>query len=275
VGLASLIVFTPDSLSERQNAENELNSPQILPYYQNYLKDFNAQNLPENIREKVVDLHFQKEGLSRLHKAVPNADGKYLKDDIAYPVMITKTPSGWFGLIIASLIAAYLSTIATHLNWGASYLVNDFYRRFLRKNASDKELKEVAILCTVLLAFFGGLVSLTVMDNATQAFDILLLSGAGTGAVYLLRWFWWRINAVTEIVAMAAAFVMSIVMVFVVPDGCLATDVLDHGTMRLLVTVGVVTAVGRLTVFIQSLKTSKLCALSTNSRSPADPGGVG
>lgn len=250
VGLASLIVFTPDSISDRQNAENELNNPQILPYYQNYLKDFNAQNLPENIRQKVVDLHFQKEGLSSLHKAVPKADGKYLKDDIAYPVMITKTPSGWFGLIIASLIAAYLSTIATHLNWGASYLVNDFYRRFLRKNASDKELKKVAILCTVLLAFFGGLVSLTVMDNATQAFDILLLSGAGTGAVYLLRWFWKRINAQTEIAAMVSAFVMSVVMVFVIPDGCLKTNVLDHNTMRLLITVLIVTVVWLVTVFV-------------------------
>lgn len=250
VALASLVIFKPDSPDVQAAAAQELQKPEIAPLYAKVLQDFNTSEVPAEVRENIVKLHFQKEGLTSIHEAFPNADARYLKNDAAYPIMVTKTGSGWLGLIIASLIAAYMSTIATHLNWGASYLVNDFYKRFVEPGASDKRLTRVAYLCTIVLAVCGGLVSLTVMDNATQAFDILLLSGAGTGAVYLLRWFWWRINAVTEIVAMAAAFVMSIVMVFVVPDGCLANDVLDHGTMRLLVTVAVVTAVWLLTVFI-------------------------
>ncbi|MCQ2251464.1 MAG: Na+:solute symporter [Bacteroidales bacterium] len=250
VGLASLIIFQPDTAAMQQQASEQLTSPEINQYYNTYLQNYDAQAIPESIRDKVVDLHFQKEGLSTLHKAFPDAHPQYLKNDAAYPIMVTKTGAGWFGLIIASLIAAYMSTIGTHLNWGASYLVNDFYKRFVKPEASDRELKNVAILCTVVLAVLGGVVALTVMDNATQAFDILLLSGAGTGAVYLLRWFWWRINAATEISAMVSAFVMSIIMVFAVPDGCLANSVLDHSTTRLLITVTVVTIIWLATVYI-------------------------
>ncbi len=250
VGLASLIVFKPDSAEQRLMAEQELQNPEIITHYNNYLKDFDQEVLPANVRGKVLDLHFQKEGLSALHKAFPEAHAQYLKNDAAYPIMVTKTGAGWFGLIIASLIAAYMSTIGTHLNWGASYLVNDFYKRFVKPDASDHQLKRAAIICTIVLAVLGGLVALTVMDNATQAFDILLLSGAGTGAVYLLRWFWWRINAATEISAMVSAFVMSIIMVFAVPEGCLANSVLDHSTMRLLITVTVVTIIWIATVYI-------------------------
>jgi len=250
VGLASLIIFKPDTPEQRMAADAMLDSPDLSPIYQQYLKTYNPEDIPADMRDNVVDLHFQKEGLSALHRAFPEAHAQYLKDDAAYPIMVTKTGSGWFGLIIASLIAAYMSTIGTHLNWGASYLVNDFYRRFVKPDADDKALRRAAIICTMLLAVLGGLVALTVMDNATQAFDILLLSGAGTGAVYLLRWFWWRINAVTEISAMVSAFVMSIVMVFAVPDGCLANSVLDHGTMRLLITVSVVTIIWLATVLI-------------------------
>lgn len=250
VALASLVVFKSDSQEVRRLADEQLNSPQFSGYYQEYIKNFDSNVLPNDLKDKIIDLHFQKEGLSAMHKAFPDVHAQYLKNDVAYPMMVTKTGAGWFGLIIASLIAAYMSTIGTHLNWGASYLVNDFYKRFLKPDASDKELRRVAILCTFLLAFLGGLVALTVMDNATQAFDILLLSGAGTGAVYLLRWFWWRINAATEISAMVAAFLMSVIMVFAIPDGCLANSVLDHSTMRLLITVFVVSAVWLTTVFV-------------------------
>ncbi|MCR5454965.1 MAG: hypothetical protein K6F33_08275, partial [Bacteroidales bacterium] len=149
---------------------------------------------------------------------------------------------------------------------------NDFYKRFVEPDASDRRLTRVAYLCTVLLAICGGAVSLTVMDNATQAFDILLLSGAGTGAVYLLRWFWWRINAITEIVAMAAAFVISIVMVFVVPDGCLANSVLDHSTMRLLITVGVVSVVWLVAVFVSKPEKEETLRSFYQLTQPGGPG---
>ena len=272
VALASLIVFKPDSKEAMQAAENQLKSPELETYYNLMQKNFNTTEVPEDIKEKITDLHFQKQGLSSLHKAFPEANEKYLKNDAAYPMMVTKTPSGWLGLIIASLIAAYLSTIATHLNWGASYLVNDFYKRFVDKKADQKKLKKIAILCTILLAFSGGLLSLTIMDNATQAFDLLLLSGAGTGAVYLLRWFWWRINAQTEIISMAAAFIVSFIMVFCVKDGTFECAILDDHTVRLLITIAIVTVIWLITVFVTKSEDEKTLSEFYKLTMPGGPG---
>jgi len=148
--------------------------------------------------------------LSDIHAAFPNIDPTYLKQDIAYPAMISRLGPGFLGLVVASLIAAYMSTIGTHLNWGSSYAVNDFYARFVRKNASQKELVTVGRIMTVFLMIFAGYVSLTFLQNAGQAFTFLLLSGAGTGAIYLLRWFWYRVNAWTEIAGMVSASVVAI-----------------------------------------------------------------
>jgi SSS family solute:Na+ symporter len=117
---------------------------------------------------------------------------------------------GFLGLVVASLIAAYMSTIGTHLNWGSSYAVNDFYARFIRKNASQKELIGVARIMTVVLMVIAGTFSLTFLENAGQAFKFMLLSGAGTGAIYLLRWFWYRVNAWTEIAGMLGASIVAI-----------------------------------------------------------------
>ncbi|HKK11068.1 MAG TPA: sodium:solute symporter family protein, partial [Bacteroidales bacterium] len=179
--------------------------------------------------------------LASIKADFPEISNTYLKDDIAYPVMMSKLGPGWLGLVVASLIAAYMSTIGTHLNWGASYLVNDFYKRFVKPDASNRNLVLMARLTTALLMILAALVSLLFLDNATQAFDILLLSGAGTGAIYLLRWFWWRINAWTELVAMAVATIMAVVLVFGIEEGSLATAVLDHNTVRLLIVIGVTT----------------------------------
>ncbi len=143
--------------------------------------------------------------LESIKVAFPGIDPTYLKQDIAYPVMISKLGPGLLGLVVASLIAAYMSTIGTHLNWGSSYVVNDFYKRFIRKDASEKQMVTAGRICTVALMFVAGFFALTFLQDANQAFEILLLSGAGTGAIYILRWFWWRINAWTEIVAMVAA----------------------------------------------------------------------
>jgi Na+/proline symporter len=143
--------------------------------------------------------------LAQIKAEFPSIDPTYLKQDIAYPVMISKLGPGLLGLVVASLIAAYMSTIGTHLNWGSSYAVNDFYKRFIRPHAGEKELVKVARICTVLLMVLAAFFALTLLESAGQAFQILLLSGAGTGAIYILRWFWWRINAWTEIVAMVVA----------------------------------------------------------------------
>ncbi len=153
--------------------------------------------------------------LSDIKAQFPEIDPKYLKSDIAYPAMLAKIlDPGWLGIVVASLIAAYMSTIGTHLNWGSSYVVNDFYKRFVKKDASEKDMVRMGRICTVGLMVFAGTLSLTVLDSAQQGFEFLFLSGAGTGAIYLLRWFWWRINAMTEIVAMTVATGMAIWLAF-------------------------------------------------------------
>ncbi len=172
--------------------------------------------------------------LESIKAQFPAIEDQYLGHDIAYPVMLTLLSPGWLGLVIASLIAAYMSTISTHLNWGASYLVNDFYKRFVRPEADEKELVMMGRLSTVLLMVIAGLMALTFLENATQAFNILLLSGAGTGAIFLFRWFWWRINAWTEIIAMIVATINAFVLVLVVPDGYFATAYLDDFASKLL-----------------------------------------
>jgi len=153
--------------------------------------------------------------LADIKAQFPEVDPQYLKSDIAYPAMLAKILGpGWLGIVVASLIAAYMSTIGTHLNWGSSYVVNDFYKRFVKKDATEKDMVRMGRVCTVLLMVLAGTLSLTVLESATQAFDFLLLSGAGTGAIYLLRWFWWRINAITEIVAMVVATFAAIWLIF-------------------------------------------------------------
>jgi len=153
--------------------------------------------------------------LSDIKAQFPEIDPKYLKSDIAYPAMLAKILSpGWLGIVVASLIAAYMSTIGTHLNWGSSYVVNDFYKRFVKKDASEKDMVRMGRICTVGLMVLAGALSLTILDSAQKGFELLFLSGAGTGAIYLLRWFWWRINAMTEIVAMIVATFAAVWLVF-------------------------------------------------------------
>jgi len=147
--------------------------------------------------------------LSDIQARFPGISEQYLKDDIAYPAMMTLLPKGLFGLVVASLVAAYMSTIGTHLNWGASYIVNDFYKRFIKPEASEKELVRAGRYLTVILMIFTAVVALW-LQNAKQAFDILLQIGAGTGLIFIIRWFWWRINAYTEISAMVISFIAAV-----------------------------------------------------------------
>ena len=147
--------------------------------------------------------------LQDIQRALPGLDPGLLGHDIAYPAMLTLLPHGLLGLLIASLLSAYVSTMSTHLNWGASYLVNDFYRRFWRPRATEKHLVLVSRLVSALLMLAaGGVVFL--IDSAGEGFQLLLSIGAGTGLLYLLRWFWWRINAWSEIAAMLSSFVVAV-----------------------------------------------------------------
>ncbi len=152
--------------------------------------------------------------LSDLQSAFPNLPEDKLGHDVAYPAMLTLLPSGLLGLVAASLIAAFMSTMSTQVNLGASYLVNDFYHRFIQPDATDKQLVLVGRLFTIISIILGGSLGL-MLTSAGQAFDLLLMIGAGTGLIYILRWFWWRINAYTEIVAMVSSLFIAYYFNFV------------------------------------------------------------
>ncbi len=152
--------------------------------------------------------------LDSIQAAFPTVDPSIVRHDLAYPAMLVFLPSGLLGLVVASLAAAYMSTISTHLNWGASYIIDDWYRRFISPNREDRHYLRLARLATIGLIIFAGIVSLW-LENALQAFQILLQIGAGTGLVFLLRWFWWRINAWSEISAMIISFLIAVYFQFV------------------------------------------------------------
>jgi len=147
--------------------------------------------------------------LSDIESAFPNVDSSIIGHDIAYPAMLSKLPSGLLGIVLASLSAAFMSTISSHLNWGASYISIDFYKRFIYSEASEKEIVLVGRISTVFLMILAGFVALE-LNDALDAFQILLQIGAGTGSIFLLRWFWWRVNAYSEITGMSVSFLVAI-----------------------------------------------------------------
>lgn len=210
--------------------------------------------------------------LASIQSEFSNIDPEYLKDDIAYPVMLSKLGTGWLGLVVASIIAAYMSTIGTHLNWGSSYIVNDFYKRFWKPDATEKQMVAMGRLSTVILMVLAGTLSLTVLDNATQAFNILLLSGAGSGAIYLLRWFWWRINALTEIVAMIVATVVAFILVFAVDDATVANSIMDGFTMKMLIAVVLVSIAWVLTTLLTQPEDKEVLRKFYKLTKPGGPG---
>jgi SSS family solute:Na+ symporter len=152
--------------------------------------------------------------LDSIMNRFPGLDPSIVRHDLAYPAMLVLVPHGLLGLVVASLAAAYMSTISTHLNWGASYIVDDFYRRFVNPASSEKHYVAVGRIATVLLIVLASIVALW-LENAMQAFQILLQIGAGTGLIFLLRWFWWRINAWTEISAMVISFAVAVYFQFI------------------------------------------------------------
>ncbi len=156
--------------------------------------------------------------LSDIQRAFPGVDSSLIGHDIAYPAMLKFLPVGFAGLMIGGFIAANSSTILTHLNWGASYLVHDFYRRFVRPDADERHYVRAGRVATVGL-FIAGAAMVYLLDTAKTAFDIILQIGAGTGLLYLVRWFWWRVNAWSEIVAMGSSFACSIVLLLLARNG--------------------------------------------------------
>jgi len=146
--------------------------------------------------------------LDDIARTLPHVDRSLIGHDMAYPAMLRFLPAGVLGLMVAGLLAAYVSTMSTHLNWGTSYLIHDLYRRFLRPDATERHYVAMGRLVTALLMIVAAGVTY-LLDTAREAFQLMLSIGAGTGLLYLLRWFWWRINAWSEIAAMAASFTVA------------------------------------------------------------------
>lgn len=186
--------------------------------------------------------------LQSLQEAFPHV--KQPGHDMAYPAMMTLLPGGIFGVVVASLFAAYMSTIATHLNLGSSYMVNDLYLRFINKNASEKKLVRVGRIWTVALMILACLVA-TQLESALGSFQILISIGAGTGLLFLLRWFWWRINAYSEIAAMCFAFPIAVyfqlyhkslcMSAFEMTEEAFAASWLSNGGLQLVASVALTT----------------------------------
>ena len=182
--------------------------------------------------------------LSDIHKAFPNLNPSLIGHDVAYPAMLKFLPVGFIGLMVGGLIAANSSTILTHLNWGASYLVHDFYQRFLRKDKTEKHYVLAGRIVTVFL-FFCASGTVYLLDTAKDAFDIILQVGAGTGLLYLVRWFWWRVNAWCEVVAMISSFAVSIALLVLHKNGIIVST---H--VALMITVAVTTVCWMSTAFL-------------------------
>ncbi|HPF41751.1 MAG TPA: Na+:solute symporter, partial [Phycisphaerae bacterium] len=232
VALCSLVVYPLDAPADRLSAREALASPEIHASFVQFQKD--PTSLDDATRSHIEELVIQERGLTAIRSAFPNAEYGKIGHDLAYPAMMTLLPTGWLGLVIASLIAAYMSTISTHLNWGSSYVVNDFWRRFVRRGASERELVWIGRLSTVLLMIGAGFLALGLGD-AAQAFGILVQIGAGTGLLFILRWFWWRINPFSEIAAMVISLIVAVYMQFWAPTSLAAWQ-------KLVVSVGVTTA---------------------------------
>jgi len=173
--------------------------------------------------------------LSDIQRAFPHVPSSLVGHDIAFPAMLRFLPAGWMGMMLGGLIAANSSTILTHLNWGASYLVHDFYRRFVKTGAPEHHYVTAGRVATVIL-FFSSSAMVFALDTAKDAFLLLVQVGAGTGLLYLARWFWWRVTAWCEIVAMTSSFVVSVVFIVLGKNG-VAVD----STRQLLITVGITT----------------------------------
>jgi Na+/proline symporter len=204
--------------------------------------------------------------LSDISVAFPDVDPNLIGHDMAYAAMLKFLPAGFLGLMVAGLLSAYISTVSTHLNWGTSYLVHDVYRRFLRADASESHYVMMGRIVTALLMVIAALFS-TVLSTARESFDLLLSVGAGTGLLYLLRWFWWRINAWSEIAAMASSFLIAVAFFITRKMGA---EIPSHVT--LLAGVGITSvvwiAVTLLTVPTERSKLISFCQL-------VRPGGPG
>jgi SSS family solute:Na+ symporter len=207
--------------------------------------------------------------LDSIALAFPDVPRTMIGNDIAYPAMLTFLPVGWLGLMVAGLLAAYVSTIVTHLNWGTSYLVHDLYRRFVKKDATEAHYVGVGRIVTALLMVAASGVTF-LLDTASAGFTLLLSIGAGTGLLYLLRWYWWRVNAAAEIAAMVGSFVVAVGLMIAQKQG---VAIAAHES--LLITVGVTTVVWIVAAFVGAKTDDAVLTRFYELVRPAGPGWAG
>jgi Na+/proline symporter len=179
-------------------------------------------------------------------------------------------PTPWKGVMMAGFAAAYMSTVGTHLNWGASYLVNDVYKRFMKPSESEDHYVKVGRIATVLL-FIASIGVTSQLSSVEQAWKFLLALGAGTGLVLILRWYWWRINAWSEISAMIASFVVSTICFQIVPGRFAAGDPRADSVI-MLVTVGISTIVWVVVTFATSPEPDSMLDSFYRRVRPGGPG---
>lgn len=211
--------------------------------------------------------------LASIQEAFPNISEGKLGHDLAYSAMLTKLPSGLLGLVLASLVAAYMSTISTQLNWGSSYIVYDFYKQQINPDASEKRLVAVGRISTVVLMVLSALLAL-LLQNALQLFNYLLVFGAGTGLIFILRWFWWRINAWSEITAMFASGIISLILTIPSVDFYLfdATEGILPGWAKFLIVVSVTTFIWILSTFMTKPESDEVLLNFYKKTQPGGPG---
>jgi Na+/proline symporter len=204
--------------------------------------------------------------LQSIKTASPHVDPALVGHDMAYPAMLKFLPHGFLGLMIAGMLAAYVSTIVTHLNWGSSYLVHDCYRRFIRPGEDEHHYVMMGRVSTLLLMIIGGFLTFE-LETAQQAFQLLLSIGAGTGLLYLLRWFWWRVNAWCEIAAMISSFVVALAFFIAAKQGAEVPT-----STSLLVTVATTTAVWLATAWLAPATDRQTLLAFYRKVRPAGPG---
>ena len=176
--------------------------------------------------------------LHALRESFPNIPEQFIAHDLGYAAMISQLGVGWVGLIISALLIAYTSTIGTHISWGSSYLIGDAYSHFINPEASEKRHIVYSRITAVIMLIFSSFIALQ-LKSALQTFYLLLLFGAGTGPVYLLRWFWWRITPLTEIVAMCSSFIIAVTLEFFAGERLMAMLAIPldyHDVTKLMIT---------------------------------------
>lgn len=205
-----------------------------------------------------------------LRMALPPEHRELAKDDIAYPLMLTKLPAGLLGLVMASIMAAYMSTISTQLNIGSAYLTHDFYRRFVNQEAGERELVWVGRALTVLIVLLAAAVSF-LLESAGNAFKLMVLVGAGSGLIYMLRWLWWRVNATAEIVAMAVSFVVASYFVLLYPKAVPEADQIA-GHWQTVIVVACTTVSWLLATLVGPMTDAKTLVRFASTIRPPGPG---